>query len=169
MMLAIFGCKMDSLQDLKKTVCDGFGEIEKYCVVKEVLLENDVFYHFSENLLEDQDWITDATCGWTVEGEFRCIRVINKETGERVLVNSNGTSYARYIAFEIPYICSLCSCKNTGKLAVNYLKVVNLLLNCMIKLLNEDEKDNSETKGYIQKQIRDASLLIEDTGMGFGN
>ncbi len=72
-----------------------------YCIVtKEVLLENEAFQEFASDFLEDQPWITKEDGGVNEKGEIRCIRVISKDSGEKILVNSEGYDYPRYTAIE---------------------------------------------------------------------
>ncbi|UTW70378.1 hypothetical protein KHA80_07705 [Anaerobacillus sp. HL2] len=38
--------------------------------------------------------------GTNEKGELRCIRVINKDTGEKILSSTEGYDYSRYTAIE---------------------------------------------------------------------
>lgn len=73
---------------------------QSYCVTKEVQLEDSDFHNFARDFFNDQPWITNEDGGVNENSEVRCIRVINKYTGEKVLVNNEGYSYPRYIAIE---------------------------------------------------------------------
>ena len=69
-------------------------------MIKEVLLESDEFHFFAEDFFNDQAWITKEDGGVNEQREIRCIRVINQDTGEKVLVNNEGYTYPRYTAIE---------------------------------------------------------------------
>ncbi len=98
---ALFGRKIANLEGLKELTQSVHrkGEIG-YEVTKEVTLTNDEFQQFASDLLQDQPWISPEDGGSNKKGGVRCIRVTNKETGERVLVNSEGYQYPRYTALE---------------------------------------------------------------------
>jgi len=102
-MAAIFGRKVSNLADLKeiteRTLNQG-KQGQKYCVTKEVLLEENDFNSFANDFFNDQPWITKEDGGMNREKEVRCIRVINANTGEKVLVNTEGYTYPRYTATE---------------------------------------------------------------------
>jgi len=94
---AFFGRKVADLEELKALT----GEAgSAYQVTKEVLLSSKEFEQFASDFFQDQPWISPKDGGINENGEAKCIRVINKDTGERVLVNSEGYSYPRYTALE---------------------------------------------------------------------
>ncbi|AEE92530.1 conserved protein of unknown function [Tepidanaerobacter acetatoxydans Re1] len=94
---AFFGRKVADLEELKALT----GEASSaYQVTKEVLLSSKEFEQFASDFFQDQPWISPEDGGINEKREVRCIRVINKETGERVLVNSEGYNYPRYTALE---------------------------------------------------------------------
>ena len=98
---ALFGRKIANLEELKELTQSVHrkGEIG-YEVTKEVTLTNDEFQQFASDFLQDQPWISPEDGGSNKKGEIRCIRVINQETSERVLINSEGYGYPRYTALE---------------------------------------------------------------------
>jgi len=102
-MKAHFGRKIPDLQSLKAATRRAKQEKNSgsaYTVTKEVELSDAEFKRFAEDLLEDQPWIAKEDGGMSQAGEFCCIRVRNAQTGERVLVNSEGYDYPRYTAIE---------------------------------------------------------------------
>ncbi|MEQ2464740.1 DUF6329 domain-containing protein [Niallia hominis] len=102
-MNALFGRKVSNLAELKEITESAIKQGQRgqtYIVTKEVELEDKDFYNFTNDLFNDQPWITREDGGVNTNREARCIRVINKETGETVLVNSEGYSYPRYTAIE---------------------------------------------------------------------
>ena len=102
-MKALFGRKVSNLAELKEVTEEATKQGERgqsYIVTKEVELEDNEFRWFANDFFNDQPWITREDGGVNAEREARCIRVINKDTGEKVLVNSEGYSYPRYIAVE---------------------------------------------------------------------
>jgi hypothetical protein len=102
-MKAIFGRKMTSLEELKEATTrarkEGFVG-KPYVVIKEIALSNADFRKFAGDFLEDQPWIEKTDGGHNQNGEAKCIRLINIETGERVLINNEGYGYPRYTALE---------------------------------------------------------------------
>ena len=100
-MKALFGRKVSNLEELKELTERAItaGEIgETYAVTREVRLSDREFRKFADDFFEDQPWITPGDGGVNENRETRCIKVINEETGEGVLVNSEGYSYPRYTA-----------------------------------------------------------------------
>jgi len=100
---ALFGRKIADLKELKDLteVAIKGGEVgTSYQVTKEVSLTGEEFQQFASDFFQDQPWISPEDGGSNKKGEIRCIRVINQETGERVLVNSEGYDYPRYTALE---------------------------------------------------------------------
>lgn len=71
-----------------------------YIVVKDINLNDNQFKAFVDNFFNDQPWILKEDGGVDYEGRLACIRVINVETCEKVLVNSEGYTYPRYTAIE---------------------------------------------------------------------
>ena len=103
-MRAIFGRKIVTLTELKVLTLEALRNRvigSEYLVLREVLLENEDFKDFTDDFLEDRAWILKTDGGKGPDGKLRCIRVVNKETNEAVLVNSEGHQYARYTALEI--------------------------------------------------------------------
>lgn len=102
-MKAVFGrklCDMEELKDLTERALKQGRKGQDYLVTREVELDDKEFRDFTRDFLEDQPWITKEDGGMNKEGQVHCIRVINKETGKRVLVNNEGYFYARYVALE---------------------------------------------------------------------
>ena len=102
-MKAYFGRKIPDIETLRAAARRAkerkhFGSA--YAVTREVVLTADEFDKFAADLLEDQPWIEKNDGGINQAGEIRCIRVRNAQTGERVLVNSEGYDYPRYTAIE---------------------------------------------------------------------
>ncbi|MGQ4666832.1 hypothetical protein ACUIJN_13565 [Metabacillus halosaccharovorans] len=102
-MRAIFGRKVGDLTELKELTeqaTKSGQQGQSYCVIKEVLLEDDEFHSFANDFFNDQPWITKEDGGVNENREVRCIRVINQDTGEKILVNNEGYFFARYTAIE---------------------------------------------------------------------
>lgn len=103
-MRALFGRKINDLEELKELINRANKEGKKgqpYIITREVILKDVDFRDFAENFLKDQDWITPEDGGMDQEGKIKCIRVINIETGEKVLVNTEGYNYPRYTGLEL--------------------------------------------------------------------
>lgn len=100
---ALFGRKIANLEDLKdltESVLNKGEAGSSYEVTREVMLTGEEFQQFASDFLQDQPWISPEDGGSNKKGEIRCIRVINQETSERVLINSEGYGYPRYTALE---------------------------------------------------------------------
>ncbi|HHY70165.1 MAG TPA: hypothetical protein GX519_00540 [Thermoanaerobacterales bacterium] len=102
-MKALFGRKVSGLKELKELTerAIAAGKTgEAYTVTREVILSGGEFLKFAGDFLADQPWITPEDGGTDENGKVRCIRVVNQETGEKVLVNTEGYNYPRYTALE---------------------------------------------------------------------
>jgi len=102
-MKAIFVRKATSLEVVKeatKELKEKGYEGAKYKVTREVELSNEDFRKLTCDLLQDQSFIQKDEGGINDEGEVLCIRVINKESGERILIDPQGYEYPRYTARE---------------------------------------------------------------------
>lgn len=100
---ALFGRKLNDLKELKEATAHAKQAGQRgslYEVTKEVPLGDDDFKAFAEDFFNEQPWIDKSDGGSNEKGEIRCIRVINIDTGERVLINSEGYSWCRYTALE---------------------------------------------------------------------
>lgn len=103
-MKALFGRKVTDLEKLKaltEAARRKGQQGQAYSVTREVMLADSDFSAFSGDFLEDQPWITREDGGMNEAGEIRCIRVVNKDTGEKVLVNTEGYDYPRYTGLEV--------------------------------------------------------------------
>ena len=101
-MKVVFGRKVSNLDELKELI-DGINQNQRgqaYTVTKEVFLGDTEFKEFTSDFFNDQPWITKDDGGMNDKGDIRCIRVINQDTGEKVLVNNEGYDYARYVTIE---------------------------------------------------------------------
>lgn len=103
-MKALFGRKICDLEELKELIHRAIKEGQKgqaYTITREVILREEDFRDFAKDFFRDRPWISPEDGGTTRDGEIRCIRVINNETGEKVLVNTEGYDYPRYTGLEI--------------------------------------------------------------------
>ena len=102
-MKAIFVRKATTLEVVKVVTEElkqkGY-EGAKYQVTREVELCNEDFRKLTSDLLDDQHFIKKDEGGMNDEGEVLCIRVINKESGKRILIDPQGYEYPRYTAIE---------------------------------------------------------------------
>jgi ribosomal protein S14 len=102
-MKALFARKAIDLVELKELTNEAKKdrvEGTAYEVIREIEMSPAAFREFAEDLQKDQPWIESSDGGPNKNGEVRCIRVINRVTREKVLVNSEGYSYPRYTAIE---------------------------------------------------------------------
>ncbi len=104
-MRALFGRKVSDLEELREiteAATEQGQQGQPYTITREVVLDDKVFRAFSGDFFEDQPWITKDDGGVNEKGEIRCIRVVNMDTGEVVLVNSEGGyRYPRYTGLEL--------------------------------------------------------------------
>ena len=71
------------------------------CEIEKVVeLSREEFHHFKNNLLDDYDFISENSDLMCVDktGTVHCILVLGDDYDEGILVNSEGSSYARYSA-----------------------------------------------------------------------
>lgn len=102
-MFALFGRKISNLNELREVTqyaLERGKKGQKYHVTKEIHLEECDFQQFTNDFFKDQSWITDKDGGSNRQGEILCIRVINKNSSESILVNNEGYTYPRYTAIE---------------------------------------------------------------------
>lgn len=102
-MKALFGRKVSHLAELKEMTEAAMKQGlpgQNYIVTKVVELEDKDFRYFASDFFNDQPWISENDGGVNEHREVRCIRVLNKGTGEKVLVNTEGYTYPRYTAIE---------------------------------------------------------------------
>jgi hypothetical protein len=103
-MKALFGRKICDLEELRglthQSIKDG-KKGQPYTITREVILKDKDFRDFANDFLKDQSWISPEDGGMNEEGEIRCIRVVNIDTGEKVLVNTEGYDYPRYTGLEL--------------------------------------------------------------------
>lgn len=74
----------------------------KNCVIEGIaLMSGDEFEEFSNNLLEDRDFIIDRKEEMYVDsiGRIHGLLALNVESGDGILIDSQGHKYARYTSF----------------------------------------------------------------------
>lgn len=91
---------LEQLKELTELILEEEETKDSYKIIKEIKLNATDFKAFSEDFFKDWDWLTSEDGGRGRDGKIRCTRVSNSETGEAVLVNNEGFSYARYTALE---------------------------------------------------------------------
>jgi hypothetical protein len=103
-MKALFGRKICNLTELKELTHQAIKEGKKgqpYIITREVILKDVEFIEFAQDFLRDQPWISHEDGGVNQNGEVRCIRIVNIDTGEKILLNGEGYSYGRYVGLEL--------------------------------------------------------------------
>jgi len=102
-MKALFCRKFYDIEELREETEEARrkGTVNSdYTIIQEVKLTDKEFKKFTSNILEDQPWIEKGDGGHNKNGELRCIRVINLETGEKILTNPEGYEFPRYTVIE---------------------------------------------------------------------
>jgi len=87
-MKALFGRKFYNIEELREATEEAKrkGVVgSDYTIIREVKLTDEQFKKFISDFLADQPWIKKGDGGHNKNGELRCIRVINLETGEKIL------------------------------------------------------------------------------------
>lgn len=106
-MKAIFYRKIRDLSTLKeltqRDITDFDEMAEGYRVGVVVSLRDAEFREFAEGFLEDRDWFLDEK---ECPENGLCFRVVNRDTGESVVVDTQGYGYARYVALD--RVCFMC-------------------------------------------------------------
>lgn len=77
---------------------------KEFCVEKVIILPAKEYTVFTQHLLHDYDFIrenADLMC--EKDGVWHCLLVTSESMGEGVLVESEGSSYARYFSF-VPFV-----------------------------------------------------------------
>jgi hypothetical protein len=102
-MKALFGRKFYNIEELREATAaakkKGVVGLD-YTVIREVVLTDEQFKKFTRDFLADQSWIEKGDGGHNKKGEIRYNRVINLETGEKILTNPEGFEYPRYTSIE---------------------------------------------------------------------
>lgn len=138
------------------------------CVVeKTVELSADWFEHFSENLMNDYDFILENTdCMYQDhDGINHCLLVLGKGRDDGILVKSEGSSYAQYSAF-VPYARLLMEHEQYPSLTVHademrwltdkYVqKALNGQLNCQYKIDFEEVQNLCRHSGFSKELFAD--------------
>ena len=76
-------------------------ETEPCYVETAIMLSQSDFNYFKTHLLEDQEFLKNNIdkMGYSQDGTRHCILVLSEGSNDGVLVDSQGSNYARYIAF----------------------------------------------------------------------
>lgn len=102
-MKALFGRKFYDVEELREATEEAKrkGVVgSDYTVILEVELTEVEFKKLTSDFLADQPWIEKDDGGHNEKGKIRCIRVINLETGEKILTNPEGYEFPPYTAIE---------------------------------------------------------------------
>jgi len=131
------------------------------CVINGIELMNDnEFESFSKNLLSEQSFIADRKNGMYVDsaGKIYGLLALNKDSGDGILIDSQGYNYPRYVAFMPnikPYID----------------KQISMVAEQMIKEAAENTSNGSwaiyfdeieETHGIVVKENNGIGTLLLD-------
>lgn len=100
-MKACFIRKACTLNELKKFT----GEGSEYVVERTIELEPVAYREFSNDLLEDREFLKENVKQMYVDGEkvWHCLLVKAKDGRDGILVETEGYDYARYAAY-----CATC-------------------------------------------------------------
>lgn len=92
-MKALFRHKPESIKEITPR--------DEYTIEKTITLSADQFSKFEDNLLEDQDFITEnVDLMYTDKNNvLHCILVTSEDADHGILVESEGYDYARYAAY----------------------------------------------------------------------
>ncbi len=90
----------DVVREVTEELKNEGNEGKPYRVTREVELSDKAYKKLTNDLLQDQAFIQNDEGGINDEGEVLCIRVINKVSRERILIDPQGYEYPRYTAIE---------------------------------------------------------------------
>lgn len=100
-MKALFIRKVWDLKELKRVTDQArINQGTEYVVSRVVYLTEEEYGSFTNDLLEDRDWIKPGDGGPVDRNTIKVIRVVNQKTNEALLVNPEGYNYPRYVAIE---------------------------------------------------------------------
>ncbi len=91
---------IQEVKDCTKTAIANRARRETYKIRKTISLSDEEYKNFIGHLSDDYDFLMEYTdlCGPDVDGYTNCLAVRNKQTKEKILVNTEGYNYARYVA-----------------------------------------------------------------------
>lgn len=96
---AIFHKTPSTTSQMKKQEDAGITTNQsEYTIYETVELSDEEFNEFKDNLQGDYDFLQSTDT--STSDSYKCIEIKNKDTGEALLVDTNGTGKARYVAFE---------------------------------------------------------------------
>ena len=102
-MKAYFFRKVEDIAELRDKTATAKrtgSQPQEYTVTEQGFLDHPAFRAFTADFFDVQPWLGERDGGSTSSGAIRCKRVVDLDTGERVLVNNEGYDYARYTAIE---------------------------------------------------------------------
>lgn len=104
-MRAVFLRKVTTINELNEllseyTIEDLKQRSSEVYIVKEIEFSDDEYNDFGDNLIKDRDWITEDDAGYK-EGKEKVIKVVNRDTGEFLLIRTEGYKYPRYIGVSV--------------------------------------------------------------------
>ena len=76
-------------------------DVQEFRIVALETIDSTQWEYFSKHLLDDYDFISKYEGNLHVEqdGATNALLVLNAKTGEGIIVNSEGSAYARYSAY----------------------------------------------------------------------
>ena len=86
---------------IRKAIPDELLPQDEFIIVKEIIIDEDLFETFIHNPLDDYEFIKENIDVMYCDGEevFHCIFVTSNEHDFGILVESEGYHYARYTAY----------------------------------------------------------------------
>lgn len=126
------------------------------CVIDGIeLMDGDEFEEFSKNLLEDRTFIADRKEEMYVDclGQVHGLLALNKDSGDGILIDSQGYDYARYVAF-MPNIKSYIE------------KQVSLAADQIIKEATENTSNGSWAMYFDEIEENHGLVIKENNGIG---
>lgn len=116
---------------------DNEVEVDPCYVTNVVTLSKNEFNHFSKHLLEDYDFIKEnyENMGVGSDGVSHCILVLGEGTDDGILVNSEGSNYARYSAYisNARQLCNLSRYSYLDTYAEKMIKITDYCVDQAVK------------------------------------
>lgn len=96
---AVFMSDVKDIEKLRDLTVRGIYDESKFVITKYIELNDDDFEFFCEDFYEHHDFIIENLTNMGFENDtYICILVYNKNSEDGILVESEGFSYARYVA-----------------------------------------------------------------------
>ena len=146
-----------------KYTCD-----EEYIIERAVTISSAKFDYMCKHLLEDNIYIEDNLDAMFYDGnKLHCLLLINDATGDGLLINSEGSEYARYHSY-IPNARQIVILNKYPVLNNFIERMSEVTEDILSKASAELSKDNDEYEVDIEKYNKPGEPVINAALLGLG-